>query len=51
MSKFLIFDESKSSLFTVHVPHLPLYQAEGLVNQYSGSWMTEEKGGDSYAVG
>ena len=51
MSEFLIFDESKLSLFTVHVPHLPVYQAEGLVGQYSGSWMTEEKGGDNNAVG
>lgn len=29
-------------LVTVHVPNLPRYQAEALVQRYVGAWMTEE---------
>ena len=31
-----------TKLFTVHIPHLTEYQAEGLINSYAGSWKTEE---------
>lgn len=31
-------------LYTVHIPKLPLYKAEALVNQYTGAWMTTEGG-------
>ena len=37
-------DAPMSSLYTVTVPHLTLYQAEALVKQYSGAYMTEERG-------
>lgn len=33
-------------VYTVHIPQMPLYKAEALVNQYPGAWMTKE-GGDS----
>lgn len=29
-------------IFTVHIPQMPLYKAEALVNQYPGAWMTKE---------
>lgn len=32
--------------YTVHIPCMPKYKAEALINQYSGSWMTAE-GSDS----
>ena len=35
-------DAEPGRLYTVSVPHLPLYQAEGLVKTYAGAWMTEE---------
>ena len=31
-----------SQLYTVHIPHLPLYKAEGLVKSYTGAYMTKE---------
>ena len=31
-------------LYTVSIPHLTLYKAEALIAQYSGSYMTEERG-------
>lgn len=31
--------------YTVHIPQLPLYEAEAIINQYPGAWMTQE-GGD-----
>lgn len=34
--------------FTVHIPQLPLYKAEAIINQYPGAWMTQE-GGDGNA--
>ena len=36
--------EPVTTLYTVTVPHLTLYQAEGLVNSYAGAYMTEERG-------
>ena len=30
-------------LYTVTVPHLPLYQAEALIEKYPGAAMSEEK--------
>ena len=32
--------------FTVHIPQLPFYEAEAIVNQYPGAWMTKEGGAD-----
>ena len=32
--------------YTVHIPQLPLYKAEAIINQYPGAWMTKE-GGDA----
>lgn len=32
-------------LYTVTIPHLPKYQAEGLVNTYAGAYMTMEERG------
>lgn len=29
-------------LYTVHIPTMPLYKAEALVQSYSGAWMTKE---------
>ena len=29
-------------LYTVHIPMMPLYKAEALVQSYSGAWMTKE---------
>lgn len=34
----------EGSLYTVTIPHLPKYKAEGLINTYPGAYMTEEKG-------
>ncbi len=31
-----------TKLFTVHIPHLTEYQADGLIATYAGSWKTEE---------
>ncbi len=31
-----------TTLYTVHIPHCTKYQAEGLLNQYPGSTMTQE---------
>lgn len=31
-----------TKLYTVHIPHLTEYQAEGLMNSYPGAWKTEE---------
>lgn len=31
-----------TTLYTVHIPHCTLYQAEGLINQYPGATMTQE---------
>ena len=36
--------QTVSRLYTVQIPHLTKYKAEALVQQYSGSFMTEEKG-------
>lgn len=30
--------------FTVHIPQLPLYEAEAIVGQYPGAWMDKEGG-------
>lgn len=35
-------------VYTVHIPQLPLYKAEAIINQYPGAWMTQE-GGDGNA--
>ena len=52
MTQFLVFDEPSSKLYTVHIPYLTKYAAEAVINQYPGSWMTEELGGgDNNAVG
>jgi peptidoglycan hydrolase-like protein with peptidoglycan-binding domain len=29
-------------LYTVHIPMMPLYKAEAIINQYPGAWMTKE---------
>ena len=53
MTKFLKpVDEPEPSgdLYTVHIPYLTQAQAQALVKQYPGSWMTKE-GGDGNAVG
>lgn len=31
-------------VFTVHIPSMPLYKAEALINSYPGAWMTKEGG-------
>lgn len=36
--------ESKTILYTVTIPHLPKYHADALVTNYSGAYMTEERG-------
>ena len=51
MTQFLVFEEPSSKLYTVHIPYLTHYAAEAVINQYPGSWMTEEMGGDNNAVG
>ena len=33
-------------VYTVHIPQLPLYKAEAIINQYPGAWITTE-GGDA----
>ncbi|MBR0514372.1 MAG: peptidoglycan-binding protein [Clostridia bacterium] len=35
-------EKTETQLYTVHIPMLPLYKAEALVNAYSGAWMTKE---------
>lgn len=35
-------DEGPGSLYTVTVPHMTKYQAEGLIAKYAGAYMTEE---------
>ena len=30
------------ALYTVHIPHMTKYQAEGVINQYAGAYMTPE---------
>ena len=37
-----MLDSPTTTLFTVHIPHMTKYQAEGLINQYPGAWMTAE---------
>ena len=37
---------AEPQLYTVHIPHLPLFKAEAIINQYTGAWMTKE-GGDT----
>ena len=32
--------------YTVHIPQLPLYEAEAIINQYPGAWM-EKEGSDA----
>jgi peptidoglycan hydrolase-like protein with peptidoglycan-binding domain len=32
-------------LYTVYIPHLPLYKAEAFVAAYGGAYMSEEEGG------
>lgn len=29
-------------IYTVHIPQMPLYKAEAIINQYPGAWMTKE---------
>ena len=41
MTKFLRFDGA--ILWTVHIPHMTRDQAQGLVNTYPGSWMTNDE--------
>ena len=36
-------EKNETQLYTVHIPMLPLYKAEALVNAYSGAWMTKEE--------
>lgn len=36
-------ESGEGSLYTVTIPHLPKYKAEGLVNTYVGAYMTEEE--------
>ena len=47
--------EPSSDLYTVHIPYLTQAQAQALVKQYPGSWMTKDestgRGGDDNAVG
>ena len=31
-------------VYTVHIPQMPLYKAEAIINQYPGAWMTTEGG-------
>ena len=33
-----------TKLYTVHIPHCTKYQADGLIQTYPGSWMTEDGG-------
>ena len=40
-----------SQLYTVHIPFLTKYQAEAVIRQYVGSWMTDENGGSPGCVG
>ena len=35
-------EKTETQLYTVHIPMLPLYKAEALVNVYSGAWMSKE---------
>ena len=45
MTQFLDFNPSPSpstTLYTVHIPYLTKEQAQELLKQYPGSWMTEE---------
>ena len=52
MTQFLVFEDPSTQLYTVHIPYLTKYAAEAVINQYPGSWMTEELGGgDNNAVG
>jgi hypothetical protein len=52
MTQFLVFEDPSTTLYTVHIPYLTHYAAEAVINQYPGSWMTEELGGgDNNAVG
>ena len=37
---------SAQRLYTVHIPLLPLYKAEALVQAYSGAYMTKESGNE-----
>ena len=40
----LLNSDAKVTLYTVHIPHLPLYQAEALIKRYPGSTRDEERG-------
>lgn len=35
--------QPETGLYTVHIPHVTKYKAEGLINQYTGAWMTKEE--------
>ena len=37
-------DQAEITLYTVTIPHLPKYHADALVANYSGAYMTEERG-------
>ena len=42
MTKFLSFEPSTELLWTAHIPFLTESQAQALLAQYPGSWMTSE---------
>ena len=35
-------EKTEMQLYTVHIPMLPVYKVEALLNAYSGAWMTKE---------